>query len=197
MTTLPPRTLELLVREGLDAQEAFREHAKGRSHLFIPCDHHAVHEQLAQLRSRALTFCELGSGAGIVTIMADLLGFEAYGAELEPWLVERSIEIAERMESAAQFAEGTFVPADYQDEIENLSSEFLTPTGGAHALEEFGLELSDFDLLFAYPWPGDEVWLDELVRRHAREDALLMTYDVCEGFRIVRAGDLPDAGDSA
>ncbi|MEE8467885.1 MAG: hypothetical protein V3T22_05490 [Planctomycetota bacterium] len=182
-----PATLERLIREGSDAWEAFRAFAKDRYHLFIPCDHHGVYETLRELRSRAATFVEFGSGAGVVTIMADLLGFEAYGIEIEPWLVERSTEMAQQFGSGAVFAEGTFVPPAYQDEIELLSGDFLTPTNGAHAFEELGLELSDFDLVFAYPWPGDEDWLAELMRRHARADALLLTYDVCDGFQVTEA----------
>lgn len=182
-----PATLDRLIREGCVAQDAFRSFAKDRHHLFIPCDHHGAYETLRELRSRALTFVEFGSGAGVVTVMADLLGFEAYGIEIEPWLVNRSSEIAEQFGSSAIFAEGTFVPPAYQDEIELLSGDFLTPTNGAYAFDELGLELSDFDLVFAYPWPGDEDWLVELMRRHARDDALLLTYDVCDGFQVTEA----------
>jgi hypothetical protein len=181
-------TLDRLVREGGDAWEEYRARAKDRHQLFIPCDHRGAHEALRELRSRALTFVELGSGAGIVTIMADLLGFEAYGIEIEPWLVDRSIELAEQFGSAAIFAEGTFVPPAYQDEIEHLSGDYLTPTNGSYAFDELGLGLSDFDLVFAYQWPGDEDWLGELIRRHARANAILLTYDVREGFQVTEAG---------
>jgi len=185
--SIPTTTLDHLIREGSAAQDEFRAFAKDRHHLFIPCDHREAYETLRELRSRALTFIEFGSGAGIVTIMADLLSFEAYGIEMEPWLVDRSIEIAEQFGSGAIFAEGTFVPPAYQDEIEHLSGEFHTPTNGACAFDELGLELSDFDLVFAYPWPGDEDWLSELMRRHARADAILLTYDAREGFQVSEA----------
>ena len=155
--SIPPATLDRLIREGEEAWEEFRARAKDRYHLFIPCDHRGAYEALRELRPRATTFLECGSAAGVVTIMADLLGFEAYGIEIEPWLVNRSIQLAEELGSGAVFAEGTFVPTAYQDEIEHLSGDFLTPTNGACAFDELDLELSDFDLVFAYPWPGDEV----------------------------------------
>ena len=180
-------TLDRLVRIGAAAWEEFRSHTRDRHQLFIPCDHRGAQEALRQLRSRALTFVELGSGAGVVTIMADLLGFEAYGIEIEPWLVNRSIELAEQFGSAATFAEGTFVPPAYQDEIEHLSGDYFTPTDGSYAFDELGLALSDFDLVFAYQWPGEEDWLRELVRRHARANAILLTYDVREGFQVTEA----------
>jgi predicted O-methyltransferase YrrM len=194
---LPAATLDRLIRAGTAAWDEFRVHAEDRHHLFIPCDHHGAYGALCELRDRATTFVELGSGAGVVTILADLLGFEAYGIELEPWLVERARTLAEDFGSGAVFAEGTFVPPDYQEEVEHLSGDFHTPTTGAHALEELDLELSDFDLLFAYPWPGEERWLQELLRRHARPGALLLTYEVCEGFRVssVEPPDPAEASD--
>ena len=79
--------------------------------------------------------------------------------------------------------EGSFVPSECQDEVENLSADFLTPTAGACAYDELGLELDDFELVYAYPWPGEEDWLLDIVRRFGHRDALLVTYDVAEGFR--------------
>jgi hypothetical protein len=184
LPSIPMSTLDSLIQEGTTAWDEFRESEKDRYHLFIPCDHMGAYEALRELRPRASTFVELGSAAGIVTIMADLLGFEAHGIEMEPALVQRSTEIAVQFGSGAVFAEGTFVPPDYQDETEHLSGDFLTPTDGAYAFEELGFGFSDCDLFFAYPWPGDEVWLGELIRRHARPDAILLTYDVCEGFQV-------------
>ena len=181
---LAPDTLERLIAEGEEVWREFRELARDRHHLFIPCDHAGAHDALVRLRPRATTFLELGSAAGVVTVMAGLLGYEACGIELESWLVERSVELAERFGARVSFADGSFVPPEYQDEVSLLSAEFLTPAGGAPAYEELGAELADFDLLYAYPWPGDEEWLFELVRRHARPDALLLTYDASEGYRV-------------
>ncbi len=163
--------------------------AADRHSLFIPCDYLGVYEELRKLRERAATFVEFGSGAGIATIMADLLGYEAYGIEIDPWLVDRSIELADQFKSNAIFVEGTFVSQHYQEEIEHLSEDSFTTTAGADAFEEIGLDLASFDLVFAYPWSGEEDWLRELIRRHARADTLLLTYDVTEGFRVYEGGD--------
>ena len=43
--------------------------------------------QLRALAGRAVSFLEWGSGTGVITIMADMLGFEAYGIEINPALV--------------------------------------------------------------------------------------------------------------
>ena len=182
-------TLARLIQEGMETWEGFRAQASRRHHLVIPCDYAGAYEALRRLPTHASSFLELGSATGVVTVLADLLGFEAYGIELEPWLVERSIELAQRFESRAVFAEGSFVPEGYRDAVEHLPADFLTPTGGACAYDELGLEFDDFDLFYAYPWPGEEDWLQELVRRHARPGALLLTYDVREGYQLVRDGE--------
>ena len=184
LSSIPSATLAELIDAGSDVWDEFRARAYDRFHRFIPCDHFAAYEALRKLRDRASTFVEFGSASGVVTIIADLLGFEACGIELEPHLVDRSIELAKRFHSRATFAEGSFVPPEYQDDIENLSADFHTPTTGACAYDELGADLDEFDLVYAYPWPGEEDWLIEIVRRFGRSNALLLTYDAAEGFRL-------------
>ena len=55
-----------------------------RFHPFVPADYDAVLQELISLRAPELRFLEWGSATGVITIMADLLGFEAYGIELDP-----------------------------------------------------------------------------------------------------------------
>ena len=187
LPSIPEETLSQLFAAGREVWDDFRKQAQDRFHRFIPCDDRGAYEELRRLRGRASTFLELGSAAGVVTILADLLGFEAYAIEIEPLLVERSIELAERFHSSAVFVEGSFVPQDYREEVEHLSADFVTLTAGACGYQELGLELHDFDLVYAYPWPDEEEWLLELMRRYKRKDALLLTYDATEGFRRTAA----------
>ena len=122
-------------------------------------------------------------------ILADMLGYEACGIEIDPWLVQRSIQLAEQFGSRATFAEGSFVPEAYQHDVEHLADDRITITEGASAFAELGLELDDFDLVFAYPWPGEEDWLHTMVRGHARPGAILLTYDSRDGFVETVIGD--------
>ncbi|MCR9246403.1 MAG: hypothetical protein NXI31_15325 [bacterium] len=183
LPSIDPRTLDRLLQRGKALWDQFETVAGGRHHLFVPCDQRAVYEAMRELVEPASNFLELGSAAGIVTIVADLLGLEAYGIEIEPWLIPRSNDLAADFDSEATFVEGSFVPFDYRDEITNLASDRITPTEGADGYDEIGLQLDDFDLVFAYPWPGEEDWLYELMRRHARPDAVLLTYDAQDGCR--------------
>lgn len=196
LPSIDPDTLDLLIEEGDRAWDLSRPGCgDSRHHLFVPCDPTLAYEALRELRSRATTFLEFGSGAGIVTIIADLLGFEAYGIEIEPALVRRSVELAERIGSRATFAEGTFVTPEYQESIELLSGDLHTPTSGACAFEELDLQLTDFDLVYAFPWPGEEDWIHEMMRRHGRPDVILLTYGVTEGFQVTQPGLSGDGHD--
>lgn len=186
LPSIPPTTLQRLIQVGDEAWNEFRDAEGGQFHRFVPSDHLGAYEHLRKLRSRSENFLELGSAVGVVTIMADLLGFDAYGIEIEPQLVDRAVLMAEQFDSAATFAEGTFVPSDYQDEIQHLSGDFLTLTAGACAFDELELELADFDLVFAYPWPGEEDWLTELMHRHARASTILLTYHPDGGFQLTQ-----------
>ena len=56
-------------------------------HPFVPADYERVLEALVAHRGTGLRFLEWGSATGVITIMAELLGFDAYGVELDPALV--------------------------------------------------------------------------------------------------------------
>ncbi|MFT5049116.1 MAG: hypothetical protein ACI8QZ_000506 [Chlamydiales bacterium] len=182
---LTPEMLDGVLRLGAEAWRDFSASAEGRFHRFIPADGALAHEALRGLKSRAHSFLELGSGAGVITILADLMGFDAYGVEIEPELVELAQDLAQRFDSNATFVEGSFVPPDFRDEIELLDGDFLTVTEGADGYEELGLDIADFDLVYAYPWPGEQEWMIELIRSHAGERTEMLMYNVSEGFEVV------------
>jgi hypothetical protein len=78
---LPP-TAEGIIAEGL------RRAKKIDVFDFVPSNYRAVWAVLAAMpRGR---FCEWGSGMGIVTALAEMLGFDACGIEIAPPLAEAS-----------------------------------------------------------------------------------------------------------
>lgn len=182
-----PEPFGTLARLGDEGWRDFRASAGSVFHRLIPADVHEAYAALSGLAGTAGSFLELGSGLGVITIMADLLGFEAYGIEIEPELVTLSEDLATGLSSSATFVEGSFVPPDYRDEVTLLDGDFLTITEGADAYADLGLELADFDLVYAYPWPGEESWMDELVARYAGPRTRLLTYSPSEGFTVASA----------
>lgn len=181
---LPPELLDRIVDAGEDLWRRHRDRRGGAFHGFVPSDYHGAHRTLADLRSRADTFIELGSGAGVITILADLLGFEACGVEIEPWLVEAARELAERFGSDATFVEGSFLPHGWQSRVD---PDFAVTSDSAPSVwDDAGLDLADFDVIYAFPWPGEEQVFEDLAREYGRPGAWFVTYGADEGFVTTR-----------
>ena len=102
--------LEALCEEGREIWDRFDHEVRSQDfHPFVAADYGQVLEALAALRRPGLRFLEWGSATGVITIMADLLGFEAYGIELDPALVETAREMEARYGSGARFAAGSLM----------------------------------------------------------------------------------------
>ena len=143
-----------------------------------------VYHALVELRDQVDTVLEWGSGLGVVTIMASRLGFQAYGIEVEPQLVERAQELAERYGPDAQFAVGSFIPDDYQWGFELPGNPSRTETDARAAYDELDMQPHDFDLVYAYPWPDEHGLYLDILRNHAAESALYLSYDAREGISL-------------
>lgn len=147
---------------------------------FVPSDFvmawHALRHIEALNLAPGRRFVEWGSGAGVVTCLAALAGFDACGIEIEPDLVDLAEGLALDHGIEAQFARGTFVPDSFQDQIVEQRSINWLRSDGDNGYEELGLDLDDFDVCFAYPWPGEEDMIFDLFELHAAEGSLLLTY---------------------
>lgn len=173
-----------LLRRGA---ELWRDFLAGRGslfHGFIPADQRDALDVLRAERERCHSFLELGSGIGVITLIADQLGYDAYGIELEEELFDTSIALNDEFSGAATFVHGTFVPEEFRNDVALLDAEFHTPSEGADGFEELGMDLESFDLVYAYPWPGEEAWFDELVKRYGGPHTRFMTYSVSEGYSV-------------
>jgi hypothetical protein len=85
-----------------------------------------------------------------------------------------------------EFARGTFVPDGGEEYLDQTSEfEWLSP-GGVSGYEALGLAADDFDVIFAFPWPGEEIVVENLFTRFGAEGALLVTYHGIEDVRIRR-----------
>ena len=81
---------------------------------FIAADYEKVYQALALVKDQAETFLEFGSGLGVIASTAGMLGYEAYGIEIDPKLVRRSQELADKYETTAEFSFGSFIPNGYE-----------------------------------------------------------------------------------
>jgi hypothetical protein len=157
-----------------------------RFHPFMPSDYERVLQALLSLRGPGLRFLEWGSATGVITIMADLLGFEAYGIEIDAELVATARDLAERSESDARFAVGSFLPDGYEWKPDSGDGRLGTIGRGASGYPELGRGLEDFDLVFAFPWEGETPIMHDLMQRRAGSGASLLLYHSKEGIQVYR-----------
>ena len=176
--------LTALFAEGWELWDRFsgqpREHD---FHPFVPADYEVVLETLLPLRGSGATFLEWGSATGVITIMADLLGLDASGIELDPELVATARGLAERYGSDARFAEGSFLPAGYEWKSTGGDGRLATIGDGPSGYRELGRHLDEFDIVFAFPWGGEEPMMLDLMRTYGRSDARLFLNTVNDGIR--------------
>jgi hypothetical protein len=165
----------------------YRRH---RSSAFIPCNLRGAYGILQHLAAQAeaagTLFCEWGSGFGVVTCLAALLEFDAYGIEVDSTLVRASRRLAADFDLPVVFAQGSFIPAGDRLLMGAAGSFASLTTTAAPAHEELGLATEDFGIIFAYPWPDEERALGQLFERHAGAGALLVTHHGGEDFRLCR-----------
>ncbi len=155
---------------------------------YVSADFSAIHQRLLDLRGRAHTFLEWGAGLGVVAIMASRLGYDAYGIEIRPELVLEARQLAERFSASVQFAVGSFVPEEFTANLRDGDEFHRTDMQEQSGYDELDMELRDFDLIYAYPWPEEHTLFRSIIRRCGAPQALYLRYDVREGLSLTRPG---------
>lgn len=182
------RRIAALSDEGWEIWERFDVDVRRNDwHPFVPADYERVLEALVAQRGPGLRFLEWGSATGVITIMADLLGYEAWGIELDPALVEVARGLASRYGSEARFAAGSFIPSGYRYRPADGDGRLGTIGHGASAYPELRHPLEDFDVVYAYPWGGEEAMMIDLMRAYGGRGARLLLHGG-EGVRVYRDG---------
>lgn len=162
---------------------------------FVPSDFVTVYHALRAITEANLapghSLCEWGSGFGVVASLAAMLQFRVYGIEIESDLVDASKRLADDFGLPVEFIHGSFIPPGggvCVDEAyaDNAAECFWLVTDADDAYGELGLDPDDFDIVFAYPWPGEEHVIEEMFARYAAEGALLLTYNYLDSVRLRR-----------
>jgi SAM-dependent methyltransferase len=183
--------LKQLCDDGWEIWSRFDVEVRADSfHPFVAADYERVLEALTALRKPGLRFLEWGSATGVITIMADLLGFEAYGIEMDEELVRQARQLATDWNSDAHFACGSFLPAGYHYRGEKDDPRLGTIGAGESGYLELGIHLDEFDVVYGFPWPGEEHMMLDLMKSYGSPEALLVTHGVNHGVRCYRRGRL-------
>ena len=190
MTTIAPdlrARLDALYEDGWDHFQKFDVEVRASSfHPFVPADYNEVEKLIAPLAREGLRFLEWGSGSGVITIMADLLGFDAWGIELDARLVDVARDLARKHGSHAQFVAASFLPAGYRYVDPDGGNRTGTLGEGPSGYIEMGRALDDFDVVFGYPWHGEEPVMRDVFRKYGSPDANLIIFP--GGTRPVKRG---------
>jgi hypothetical protein len=192
--TLPvdpiPQGVAALIADAKQRIDELEDKSRAEMPAFVPSDFELTYRALAAIHSGHLTtgrrFLEWGSGIGTVACLATQLGFDAIGIEIESPLVEIANDLAAVHDLDTEFICGSFVPHGTDVTVGTADDFAWLSTTGHVAYDDLDLEPNDFDLIFAYPWPGEEEIIFDLFAVHAATGALLLTYHGIEGVRLQR-----------
>jgi len=137
-------------------------------HPFVAADYDAVRATLVSLRRPGLRFLD--------------------GIELDSSLVDVGRELASRWRSNARFAAGSFVPMGWEWRLSGGDGRHGTIGRGPSGYLELGRALHDFDVVYAFPWMGEEPMMLDLMLCHGREDARLLLHTTQNGTRMYQGG---------
>jgi hypothetical protein len=185
-----PDVAAWLIADAQKRVEAFSNEQAANTPAFVPSDFDVVYRGLAAIESQRLAtgrrFIEWGSGIGVITCLAESLGFDAVGIEIESQLVDIAETLAEEHGMSAQFARGSFLPPGSHPRLEMPDDVAWLTTHGPDGYEELDAEPDEFDVVFAYPWPGEEQVIFDIFSDCAAAGALLLTYHGQDGLRLQR-----------
>ena len=162
---------------------------------FVPSDFVTVYRALRTIVQTNLApgnaFCEWGSGFGVVASLASMLELDTCGIEIDRGLVDDSRKLADDFGLSVELIHGSFIPRGGEADVERAFAAHGTDaswlvTDADNAYDELGLEPDDFDLVFAYPWPGEEGLIAGLFEKYGAEGALLLTYNQFDYMRLQR-----------
>ena len=184
-SSAPQEVTELVAEANLRIDAFFESEENKRFPQYLPSDPLLLHGALAELTRRDLplgrVFCEWGSGFGVATCVAALLGYDAYGLEIESELIVESRSLASDLNIPAHFCETSYVPAEL-DSFAGVGGEELIRTvpisyDGIRVdltYEGTEIDISEIDVFFVYPWPGDQDFMQQLFDAVAVEGAILL-----------------------
>jgi len=166
---------------------------------FVPSVPERVFAALEEVTNRNLpphrVFCEWGSGFGTATCMASLLGYEAYGIEIEEELVRLSRALARRLGILVEIICTSMFPEGYDSYSGVGGAELVRPESCSDRDDEprsplryngMAIDVAEIGLFFAYPWPEERELIQELFDAVAAEGAILVAYHTDTEVRVFR-----------
>ena len=165
---------------------------------FIPSNAELVYKHLSAIFSGDFclgnNYCEWGSGYGVGTCLASLLGFNSFGIEIEPSLVTASKALAKKTHIDVTIIESDYMPEGFDCYEGSGGAELIRPENYVCGTNEHldvsyeGMEinLDEVDVFFVYPWPGEQEFMLEFFQAIAADGALFLVYLGDDDFALYR-----------
>lgn len=122
------------------------------------------------------SFCEWGSGFGVITGLAWFTGLSAVGIEAEPFLHDQAKQLFARHSIQAELWQGNFLPSSAGRLANRQANHASLFHHVPPVYDEHDTDIDDFRLIFAYPWPGEEHFLREVFRNYANPKAEMIMF---------------------
>ncbi len=156
---------------------------------FVAADYRLVFQTLVwMIRTQMMIgrrFLEWGCGFAVVSAMASRLGFDAIGIEAVDDLFREGCKTIDAWNERLELVHGNFLPPG----SESLALDPSLPSLGHEATcayDVIGLDLDDFAVVYAYPWPGEDDFHEDVFDRYATRGALLMLFCGPNDIRLMR-----------
>ena len=165
---------------------------------FIPSNAELVYKHLSAIVSGDFclgnNYCEWGSGYGVGTCLASMLGFNSFGIEIEPSLVTASKALAKKTHIDVTIIESDYMPEGFECYEGSGGAELIRPENYVYgtnvhldvSYEGMEINLDEVDLFFVYPWPGEQEFMLEFFQAIAADGALLLVYLGDDDFALYR-----------
>lgn len=178
-----------------DAQDRIERFIRARQTTdpipsFVACDFVMVDRALRAIDDQRLApgpvFCEWGAGFAVAAGLAALHGMGSSAIEIHRDLVDQAERLLRDHSLDVELAQGSLVPEGGDEIVDEMASQDWLKTNEHPAYDELGIDVSDIDLIFAYPWPGEEGLVEALFDAFAAEGALLLTYHGMNEMKLQR-----------
>ena len=190
---LPAKVKKFIDEADRRCDEFYDQNLNKRYPRYVPSEPAQVYAALRHVTEQGLplgdTFIEWGSGFGVGTSFAAMLGYQAHGIEIEETLVEKAEALAHDQGLDAEFLPISYIPEGFisydalsgHDIVRDDS--FGHNVDGNPRYEGMDLDIEEVDLFFVYPWPGEQEMMLKLFDAVAGEGAILVAYygdrDIC------------------
>lgn len=188
-----PDELAVRISRANDRIEAFQDRwDRPQIEQFVAADFPLIFQSLAwTLETQPMIgrrFLEWGCGFAIVSALAARLGLDAIGIEAEEDLIAQGRRTIADWDAPCELIHGNFLPPG----AESLADDPGLPSLGhdvPNAYRRLGLDLDDFAIVYAYPWPGEDDFHEAVFDRFAAPGAMLMLFCGPNDVRLWRKGN--------